>query len=67
MSIGIAVLLGIGMVLVVEGLVFALLPGRLEDILRMMAEMPLETRRIVGLSAVTLGVVVVYFALALGA
>jgi hypothetical protein len=39
----------------------------LEDILRMMAEMPLETRRIVGLSAVTLGVVVVYFALALGA
>jgi hypothetical protein len=59
MGLGFALLLGIGMVLVIEGLVFALLPGRLEDMLRMLAEIPVETRRILGLSAMTLGVIVV--------
>jgi hypothetical protein len=64
MSIGLALLLGLGMVLVIEGLVFSLLPGRLEDLLKLMADIPTETRRVIGLSAVTLGVVLV--ALALG-
>jgi hypothetical protein len=59
MGLGFALLLGIGMVLVIEGLVFALLPGRLEDMLRMLAEIPVDTRRILGLSAMTLGVIVV--------
>lgn len=59
MGLGFALLLGIGMVLVIEGLVFALLPGRLEDMLRMLAEIPVETRRILGLSAMTMGVIVV--------
>ncbi|MCU4653984.1 DUF2065 domain-containing protein [Roseibacterium sp. SDUM158016] len=63
MSIGFALLLGLGMVLVIEGLVFALAPGRMEDMLRMMANIPTETRRLIGLSAVTLGVVLVFFVL----
>jgi uncharacterized protein YjeT (DUF2065 family) len=51
------------MVLVIEGLVFALLPGRLEDLLRLMAGIPPETRRMIGLSAMALGVALVYLAL----
>jgi uncharacterized protein YjeT (DUF2065 family) len=65
MSIGLALLLGLGMVLVIEGLVFALLPGRLEDLLRLMAGIPPETRRIVGVSAMAVGVAVVWLALRL--
>jgi uncharacterized protein len=63
MSIGFALLLGFGMVLVIEGLVFALAPGRIEDMLRLMAGIPADTRRLIGLSAITLGVVLVAAAL----
>ncbi len=62
-----AILLGIGMVLVIEGLVFALAPSRLEDLLRMMAQIPPETRRIIGLVAIALGVLIVAWAMRLGA
>lgn len=58
MSIGFAFLVGIAMVLVIEGLVLALAPARIEDMLRLLAAIPVETRRIVGLSVVALGVVV---------
>lgn len=54
------VLLGLGLVLVFEGLVFALLPTRLEELVRLIAEMPLETRRAIGLGAVALGVLFVW-------
>jgi uncharacterized protein YjeT (DUF2065 family) len=64
MSIGFALLLGLGMVLVIEGLAFALAPRRMEDLLRILAEIPVETRRMIGLSAVACGVIVL--ALALG-
>ena len=54
------ILLGLGLVLVFEGLVLALLPGRLEEIIRMLEEIPLETRRMLGLGAVALGVFLVW-------
>ncbi len=61
------VLLAVGLVLAVEGLIFALLPGRLEDIVRVISQMPPETRRLVGLISVGLGVVLIWAARLLGA
>ena len=61
------VLLAVGLVLTVEGLVFALMPGRLEDIVRAISEMPHETRRLIGLISVGLGVVLIWAAKILGA
>ena len=58
-------ILGIGMVLVFEGLVFALAPSRFEDMLRLIAQIPLETRRLVGLAAVALGAVLVSLGMSL--
>lgn len=54
--------LAIGLVLVVEGLVFALAPSRLEDLLRVVQEIPPETRRMLGLGAIALGTVLVWIA-----
>ena len=59
-------LLAAGLVLAVEGLVFALMPGRLEDIVKAIAEMPHETRRLVGLIALGLGVVLIWIARTIG-
>jgi len=56
------VILGLGLVLVFEGLVFALAPSRLEDLVRIIAEMPIETRRALGLGAVAIGVLLVWLA-----
>lgn len=56
------ILLGLGLVLVIEGLVFALAPSRLEELVKLIAETPIETRRTVGLIAVALGVVLVWLA-----
>lgn len=56
------VLLGIGLVLVFEGLVLALLPNRLEELIRLISELPIETRRAFGLAAIALGVLLVWMA-----
>ncbi|MEM9970438.1 MAG: DUF2065 domain-containing protein [Pseudomonadota bacterium] len=56
------VLLGLGLVLVIEGLVFALAPSRLEELVKLIAEMPIETRRVYGLVAIAGGVVLVWLA-----
>ena len=53
-------LLGLGLVLVFEGLVFALAPSRLEELIRIIADTPIETRRAFGLAAVALGVLLVW-------
>ena len=53
-------LLGIGLVFVIEGLVFALAPSRLEDLMRVIEDIPVDKRRAVGLIAVGLGVVLVW-------
>jgi len=60
------VLLGIGLVLVFEGLVLALLPNRLEELIRMITDIPIETRRAYGLGAVALGVLLVWLAQTVG-
>lgn len=54
------VLLGIGLVLVFEGLVLALLPNRLEELIKLISDMPIETRRAFGLGAIALGVLLVW-------
>jgi uncharacterized protein YjeT (DUF2065 family) len=54
------VLLALGLVLAVEGLVLALAPRRIEDALRVVAAMAVEQRRMIGLGALALGVVLVW-------
>ena len=54
--------LALGMVLAVEGLVLALTPRRVEDALRMIAVLGIEQRRLIGLGALALGVVIVWLA-----
>lgn len=61
------VVLAIGLVLAVEGLALALAPSRMEDALRFFAEMPRDTRRMLGLVALAAGVVLVWLARSLGA
>ncbi|MFT5869004.1 MAG: hypothetical protein ACI8TF_001114 [Paracoccaceae bacterium] len=61
-----AILWGAGLVLVIEGLVFALAPSRLEDLLRVLANIPVETRRIIGFVALCLGAVLISLASGLG-
>lgn len=53
-------LTALGLVFVIEGLVFALAPSRLEDLLATFARMPLGARRALGLAAVALGVLIVW-------
>ena len=54
--------LALGLVLAVEGLVLALAPRRVEDALRVMASLGLDQRRMIGLGALALGVVLVWLA-----
>lgn len=60
------ILLALGLVLVVEGLVFALAPSRLEDLLALIARIPVDTRRLIGLGAMALGVALIWLARGLG-
>ena len=60
-------LLAIGRVLIVEGLVYALAPSLIEDLLDMLRALPLETRRMMGLAALAAGVALVWLAKSLGA
>jgi uncharacterized protein YjeT (DUF2065 family) len=55
-------LLGLGLVAIVEGLVLALAPSRLKEVLEMLDRMTPETRRGLGLGAVAVGVGLVWFA-----
>ncbi len=59
-------LLALGLVLIVEGLVYALAPSLVEDLLDALRRMPIETRRLVGLAAMALGAALVWLAGALG-
>ena len=56
------VVLAIGLVLCFEGLAFALVPARLEDFLRLLARIPVDTRRFIGLGALAIGVLLVWIA-----
>lgn len=61
------VLLAIGLVCAVEGLALALAPSRMEDLLARFAAIPHDQRRLMGLGALALGVVLVWLARRLGA
>lgn len=62
---GIAIL-AIGLVLIVEGLVYALAPSLFEDMLVALRALTLEQRRMIGLAALALGVALVWLAASLG-
>ena len=59
-------LTGIGLVLVVEGLLLALAPGRIVELLVAVARMPVPTRRLIGMTALVLGVFLLTLSAALG-
>ena len=60
-------LLALGLVLIVEGLVYALAPSLVEDMLRALAQISIDKRRVIGLIALCGGIAVVWAAKSLGA
>ena len=51
---------GAGFVLLIEGLVYALAPLFVENMLRQLSEMPIISRRMFGASSALLGAVILY-------
>lgn len=51
---------GLGLVLVIEGLIFALFPARLDDLVAAMAALGRDGRRLIGLVALAIGVGLVW-------
>ena len=60
-------LLALGLVLIVEGLAYALAPSLIERMLEMLRLLAEDQRRVIGLIAITAGVVLVWAAKMLGA
>ena len=56
-------LLSLGLVLIVEGLAYALAPSLVERMLEALASMSLETRRTLGLLTAVTGVTILWIAL----
>ena len=54
------ILTGIALVLVIEGLVYALAPSLVERMLEALRQMPLETRRTLGLATIITGVALLW-------
>jgi uncharacterized protein YjeT (DUF2065 family) len=52
--------MGIALVLIIEGLVYALAPSLVERLLEAMRDMPLEARRLTGLICVAGGVALLW-------
>ena len=61
------VLLAVGLVLVIEGLAFALAPSRLEEVVAFIARLGPERLRLIGLAMLALGVALVWLARRFGA
>lgn len=57
-----AIVFGLGFVAIAEGLALALAPSYLRAILEMLARLDADARRIVGLTAVTIGIALVWIA-----
>ncbi|WP_413868799.1 DUF2065 family protein [Albidovulum sp.] len=55
-------LLAVGLVLSLEGLVLALAPSRIDELLDLIRRMPVETRRNLGLGALALGLALIWLA-----
>lgn len=60
-------LLALGLVLIVEGLVYVLAPSLVERMLEALRDVPPEVRRLLGLLALVIGFILVWMAKALGA
>ena len=60
------VLLAFGLVAIVEGLVLALAPLRLEQVLAMLARLSVEARRLIGLLSMVVGVALIALARGIG-
>lgn len=60
-------LLALGLVLIVEGLVYALAPSLIDQLLIALRAMPVEARRLMGLTALVIGLALVWAAKTLGA
>ncbi len=54
------IILALGLVLVIEGLAYALAPSAIEAMLEALKRTPLETRRLIGLIVLALGVLLVW-------
>jgi hypothetical protein len=54
--------LAAGLVLVVEGLILALAPGRIDRLIEAVRQMPVENRRWLGLGAMTAGAILIWLA-----
>lgn len=61
------ILLGLGLVLVIEGLVIALAPLRFEELVKALGELSVERRRMLGLIALAIGVFLVWLSKGFGA
>ncbi|HID05717.1 MAG TPA: DUF2065 domain-containing protein [Armatimonadetes bacterium] len=57
--------LGFGLVLIFEGLVFALAPSRLDELVRAINALSRDQRRMIGIVALALGVLLVWLSGAL--
>ncbi|OBY26642.1 DUF2065 family protein [Leisingera sp. JC1] len=60
------ILLALGLVLIAEGLVYALAPSLVERLLEMLRTLTEEQRRNAGLAALALGLILVWLAFRLG-
>jgi len=67
MTIWATALLALGLVLLLEGLVYVLAPSLIEDMLHALRELPPESRRMIGALMMVLGLLLVWGAKALGA
>ena len=59
-------LMALGLVFVIEGLLYALVPGHLKRMLRTMQELSDDQLRMGGVSAIALGVAIVWLVRSLG-
>ena len=60
------IILALGLVLVVEGLALALAPSRMEEVLRLIASLGQDRRRMLGLICIALGVLLIWLARGFG-
>jgi uncharacterized protein YjeT (DUF2065 family) len=54
--------LALGLVLCLEGLVFALMPSRMDDLAALVASLTVQQRRGLGLAALAIGVILIWIA-----
>ncbi|MGI3170678.1 DUF2065 domain-containing protein [Pseudooceanicola sp. C21-150M6] len=59
--------LALGLVLIIEGLAYGLAPSLVERLLEALRELSEEQRRLLGLTAIAIGVILVWVAKLLGA